>query len=48
MLAGRLLSDEEMIQIMDKILDVIDTNQEFILDRFPAHNSLKPIGCLTG
>jgi adenylate kinase len=35
MLAGRLLSDEEMIQIMDKILDVIDTNQEFILAGFP-------------
>lgn len=35
MLAGKLLSDEEMIQVMDKVLDLIDTNQEFVLDGFP-------------
>src|SRR5665213_2302878 len=35
MLAGKLLSDEEMIQVIDKVLDLIDTNQEFVLDGFP-------------
>lgn len=35
MLAGKLLSDEEMIQVMDKVLDLIDTKQEFVLDGFP-------------
>jgi len=34
MLAGRLLSDEEMIQIMDRFL-CNRHNQEFILDGFP-------------
>src|SRR5947209_20163837 len=35
MLEGKLLSDEEMIRIMDKVLQLIDTNQEFVLDGFP-------------
>jgi adenylate kinase len=35
MLEGKLLSDEEMIAILDKVLELIDTNQEFILDGFP-------------
>jgi adenylate kinase len=35
MLAGKLLSDHEMVQVMDKVLDLIDTNQEFVLDGFP-------------
>lgn len=35
MLEGKLLSDEEMIKLMDKVLDLIDTNEEFVLDGFP-------------
>lgn len=35
MLQGRLLSDEEMIKILDRVLDLIDTTQEFVLDGFP-------------
>src|ERR1041385_72404 len=35
MLEGKLLSDEEMILLMDKVLDLIDTSQEFVLDGFP-------------
>ena len=35
MLKGKLLSDEEMIVILDKVFDLIDTNQEFVLDGFP-------------
>jgi adenylate kinase len=35
MLQGKLLSDEEMIRLMDKVLDLIDTKQEFVLDGFP-------------
>jgi adenylate kinase len=35
MLQGKLLSDEEMIHILDKVLDLIDTTQEFVLDGFP-------------
>jgi adenylate kinase len=35
MLAGKLLDDQEMIALVQKILRVIDTNQEFILDGFP-------------
>lgn len=35
MLQGKLLSDEEMINLMDKVLDLIDTKQEFVLDGFP-------------
>jgi adenylate kinase len=35
MLAGKLLEDHEMIQIMDKVLELIDPHQEIILDGFP-------------
>jgi len=35
MLQGKLLSDDEMINIMDKVLELIDTKQEFVLDGFP-------------
>src|SRR6478736_5444274 len=35
MLQGKLLSDEEMIAILDKVLELIDVEQEFVLDGFP-------------
>jgi len=35
MLEGKLLSDEEMINLMDKVLDLINTKDEFVLDGFP-------------
>lgn len=35
MLQGKLLSDDEMITILDKVFDLIDPTQEFILDGFP-------------
>jgi adenylate kinase len=35
MLEGKLLSDQEMINLMDKVLELIDTKQEFVLDGFP-------------
>lgn len=35
MLEGKLLSDDEVINVFDKVLDIIDTNDEFILDGFP-------------
>lgn len=35
MLQGKLLSDEEMITILDKVFELIDPAQEFILDGFP-------------
>ena len=35
MLQGKLLSDEEVIKLLDKVLDMIDPSQEFILDGFP-------------
>lgn len=35
MLEGKLLSDEEMITILDKVFDLIDPTQEFVLDGFP-------------
>lgn len=35
MLAGRLLEDQEIIALVQKIFRVIDTDQEFILDGFP-------------
>jgi adenylate kinase len=35
MLAGKLLEDHEMIQIIDKVLELIDPRQEIILDGFP-------------
>ena len=35
MLQGKLLSDIEMVMILDKVFDLIDAKQEFILDGFP-------------
>jgi len=35
MLEGKLLSDEEMITILDTVLNLIDPNYEFVLDGFP-------------
>jgi adenylate kinase len=35
MLQGKLLSDEEMITIMDKVFELINLDQEFVLDGFP-------------
>src|SRR5260370_14338381 len=35
MLEGKLLSDEEVANILDKVFELIDTNEEFVLDGFP-------------
>lgn len=35
MLAGKLLDDQEMIALADRIFRIIDTKEEFILDGFP-------------
>lgn len=35
MLEGKLLSDEEMINILDTVLNLIAPDQEFVLDGFP-------------
>lgn len=35
MLTGKLLSDEEVIKVVDKVLELIDTKEQFILDGFP-------------
>ena len=35
MLEGKLLTDEEMIKVMDKVLDLIDPTDQFVLDGFP-------------
>lgn len=35
MLQGKLLSDDEMIRVLDTVFEVIDTKREFILDGFP-------------
>ena len=35
MLEGKLLSDDEVVNVFDKVLDIIDTSEEFILDGFP-------------
>lgn len=35
MLEGQLLSDEEVIKLVDKTLKLIDLDQEFLLDGFP-------------
>src|SRR6266545_3763861 len=35
MLEGKLLSDDEVINVMDKVLELVDTMQEFVLDGFP-------------
>lgn len=35
MLQGHLLSDDEIISLMDKVFEMIDTKQQFVLDGFP-------------
>jgi adenylate kinase len=35
MLEGKLLSDNEVIKVVDKVLELIDTKEQFILDGFP-------------
>lgn len=35
MLQGKLLSDDEVIKVLDKVFDLIDLDQEFVLDGFP-------------
>lgn len=35
MLEGKLLSDDEVINVVDRVLDLIDTKEQFILDGFP-------------
>lgn len=35
MLAGKLLEDNEIITLVQKIFNIIDTSQEFVLDGFP-------------
>jgi adenylate kinase len=35
MLEGKLLSDQEMIAVTEKIFGMIDTSAEFVLDGFP-------------
>ena len=35
MLEGKLLSDDEVIELVDKTLKLIDLKQEFVLDGFP-------------
>lgn len=35
MLQGKLLSDNEVIEVIDKVFELIDTHQEFVLDGFP-------------
>lgn len=35
MLEGKLLEDEEVIELIDKTLKMIDLNKEFLLDGFP-------------
>lgn len=35
MLEGKLLSDDEVIRVFDKVLELVNTSEEFILDGFP-------------
>lgn len=46
MLEGKLLSDDEVIKVIDKVLDIIDTDEQFILDGFPR--TLKQVDWLMG
>jgi len=39
MLQGKLLSDEEMVNLMDKVLDLIDTKARVRFGRLPAHRA---------
>lgn len=35
MIAGKLLSDKDIINLIQKIFGIVDTKQEFVLDGFP-------------
>lgn len=35
MLKGKLLSDDEVISVVERVLQLIDTTQEFVMDGFP-------------
>ncbi|MEO6761453.1 MAG: nucleoside monophosphate kinase [Candidatus Saccharimonadales bacterium] len=35
MLSGKLLSDKEVIKVVDTVFNLIDTSQEFVIDGFP-------------
>jgi len=35
MVEGKLLSDDEVIRVVEKVLELIDTEQEFVMDGFP-------------
>lgn len=35
MLEGKLISDKETIDMIDKVFDIIDTREQFVLDGFP-------------
>lgn len=35
MLQGKLLNDDEMVHILDKVFDLINVSEEFVLDGFP-------------
>lgn len=35
MLEGKLLSDAETINVVDKVFDIVDVKQQFLLDGFP-------------
>jgi len=35
MLAGKLLEDQEMIDVMEKVFTMVDVTDEFVLDGFP-------------
>jgi len=35
MLQGKLLSDAEITELLDKVFELIDTKQQFVLDGFP-------------
>lgn len=35
MLKGLLLSDDEVITVLEKVLELIDTKQQFVMDGFP-------------
>jgi len=39
MLEGKLLSDGEVIRVIDRVLEFIDTKEQFILDGFPRTKS---------
>ncbi|MBA3758404.1 nucleoside monophosphate kinase [Candidatus Saccharibacteria bacterium] len=39
MLAGKLLDDEEIITLVQKIFNIVDTDEEFVLDGFPRTES---------